>query len=388
MALTPRPHGVAHTLAIKASTYLATVPSAIWGIVVVASDADAETFPLNTAVLVEDPSSAISKAGQEGTLARTLQAIASFGPSIGVVVRVASGAGEDAEEIAVATSANVVAGFAQLRLAEQTIGVRPIVLAAPGLDTAPVAAGLAILSDQVDGFAYAAALGDTPAEIQTYRATFSSAGLMLIDKDFSGFDVAAAETALSFATAWAVGLRVYLDRTVGYHKTISNVAFTGPDGILEPRAWNEYSADTEMGLINGADVTGLIMRSGARFWGNRTCSSNLQLAFESSSRTARALRRVIVEGLFPFIDQPLRASLAIDIIEAINALFRREERAGRIIGAAAYLATGNTADQLSAGKLRIGYRFTPCAPLEDLGVEAVITDEFYADFAQLVGTAN
>lgn len=387
MALLPRPHGVSHTLALKASTYLAISASSIWGVVVIASDADALKFPLDTPVLVEDALKAVDDAGEQGTFARVMQAIGAFGPSIGVVVRVAVGAGADPQEIADATDANVIAGFAKLRLAEQTVGVRPVVLGAPGLDTAAVAAGLALLTAQLDGFAYAIAIGDAPAEIQTYRNTFSAEGLMLIDRDFSAFDAAAAADDVSFATAWAIGLRVFLDRTVGYHKTISNVAFTGPNSIIDPRTWSEYSADTEMGLINGADVTGLIMRGGARFWGNRTCSANLQLAFESSSRTAKALRRVIVEGLFPFIDQPLRASLATDIIEAINALFRREERAQRIIGAEAYLADGNTADQLAAGKLRIGYKFTPCAPLEDLGVEAVITDEFYADFAQLVGAA-
>lgn len=387
MALLPRPHGVTHTLALKAAAALAVSASSIWGVVVTAPDADAAKFPLNTAVLVDDVAAALEDAGQDGTLARVLQAIGSFGPSIGVVVRVAVGAGQDPEEIADATDANVIAGFALLRLAEQTAGVRPVVLGAPGLDTAAVTAALALLTGYVDGFGYAAAIGETPAEVQTYRQTFSADGLMLIDRDFSAFDTAAAEDAVSFAPAWAIGLRVLLDRTVGYHKTISNVAFTGPESIIDPRNWSEYSADTEMGLINGADVTGLIMRGGARFWGNRTCSANLQLAFESSSRTAKALRRVIVEGLFPFIDQPNRPSLAIDIIEAINALFRREVLAGRLIGAEAYLAVGNTPDQLAAGKLRIGYRFTSVAPLEDLGVEAVITDEFYADFAQLVGAA-
>jgi uncharacterized protein len=387
MALLPRPHGVTHTLALSAAAYLAVSASSIWGVVVTAPDADAVKFPLDTPVLVDDVAAALEDAGEEGTLAGVLQAVGSFGQSLGVVVRVAVGAGEDPEEIADATDANVIAGFAKLRLAEQTVGVRPVVLGAPGLDTAAVTAALALLSGYVDGFAYAAAIGETPAEVQTYRQTFSSDGLMLIDRNFTAFDSAAAEDAVSFAAAWAIGLRVFLDRTVGYHKTISNVPFSGPLGIINPRNWSEYSADTEMGLINGADVTGLIMRGGARFWGNRTCSSNLQLAFESSSRTAKALRRVIVEGLFPFIDQPLRASLAIDIIEAINALFRREVRAGRLIGAEAFLAEGNTPDQLAAGKLRIGYRFTPVAPLEDLGVEAVITDEFYADFAQLVGAA-
>ena len=47
----------------------------------------------------------------------------------------------------------------------------------------------------------------------------------------------------------------------------------------------------------------------------------------------------------------------------------------------------NTPEMLAAGKLKIGYRFTPCAPLEELGIGPEITDEFYADFAELAGAA-
>ena len=384
MALTPRRHGVTITNVLVGAIALQVASSAIWGVVAVADDADAGVFPVDTAVLITDPEGAIAEAGDEGTLARTLRAIADSGRSIGVVVRVAEGAGDDPAEILAATNANVIAGLEKLRLAEQTVAVRPAILAAPGLDTAEVTAALAVLAGRLNGFAYAAAEGATPAEVHTYRQTFGAKELMLIDGDFTAYDAVAAEDVVSFATARAVGLRARLDRDEGYHKTISNVPVPGVTGIVDPRSWDLESAETDMSLINGADVTGLVMRGGARFWGNRTCAADPQFAFESAVRTNQALRRTIAEGLFPFIDKPLRASLAKDIIETINALFRREVRAGRIIGAEAFLAENNGPEQLAAGRLRIGFRYTPCAPLEDLGVEAVITDEFYAEFGQQV----
>ena len=58
-----------------------------------------------------------------------------------------------------------------------------------------------------------------------------------------------------------------------------------------------------------------------------------------------------------------------------------------VAGFEAFLAEGNTPEMLAAGKLKIGYRFTPCAPLEELGIGPEITDEFYADFAELAGAA-
>ena len=53
-----------------------------------ASDADEQTFPLNTAVLITDILAAIAKAGTKGTLARSLQAILDQTNAVVIVVRV------------------------------------------------------------------------------------------------------------------------------------------------------------------------------------------------------------------------------------------------------------------------------------------------------------
>lgn len=378
--LTPRRHGVSVATVAAGTVALTVAASSIWAVVVVADDANAAAFPVGQPVLVTDLDAAIADAGTTGTFARTLRAIADWGRSIGVVYRVAEGEGDTPEEIAADRETKVVAGVQALRMAEQVVAVRPAIFAAPGLDTPAVAAALGVLAGQLGGFAYAAAQGATPAEVHTYRQTFGQKELMLIDGDFTAFDVTAEDEVTSFATARAVGARAYLDGTPeSYAKTISNVPVPGVTGIVAPRSWDLNSADTEMGLINGADVTGLIQRNGLRFWGNRTCSAVPQFAFESAVRTAQALTRMEQDQLLPFIDKPLRKSLIVDLIESLNAAGRREVRSGRLIGIEYYLAEGNTPDQLAAGKLRIGRKFTPCAPLEDLGIEAVITDEFYVD---------
>lgn len=381
MALTPRRHGVTQTEVLKAAAALDVKPTSIWGVSCNGSDADAAKFPAGQPVLVTDLDDAINDAGELGGLARTLQAIRTHGKSIGVVVRVADGVGGDAGAIATDQAAKAVAGIQALRTAEtrDDIRVRPRILAAPGLDVQSVTTAAAVAAAALGAFAYGSAVGATPANVETYRANFSARELMLIDGDFRAFDEAAGEDAVSFAVAHAVGLRARIDREIGWHKTLSNVPFTGPSGIVSPRAWDLFSPETDMGLINGADVTGLIRRDGYRFWGNRTCSANPQFAFESAVRTNQVLRDTIGEGMFPYIDRPLTNALATDIVELINALFRRLTRAGLIIGAEAFLAAGNTKELLAAGKLKLGYRFTPCAPMEDLGVESEITDEFYAD---------
>ncbi|MGQ0455369.1 hypothetical protein ACT4UM_30085, partial [Bacillus sp. SS-TM] len=66
-------HGV-QVLEINDGTrVISTVSTAIVGMVCTASDADAETFPLNKPVLITNVQSAIAKAGKKGTLAASLQ---------------------------------------------------------------------------------------------------------------------------------------------------------------------------------------------------------------------------------------------------------------------------------------------------------------------------
>lgn len=378
MALTPRKHGITQTETAIGRLALQVAATSIWGVVVTAPAAVlAEDLPLGEPILVTDVAATLALAGDDGTAPVVLKAISDFGRSIGVMVVVDEGEGANAEEIAENQALKVIDGLQLLHQAEQWVGVKPRILAAPGLDNAEVATELAVVATKLNGFAYAAAEGTTITAINTYRQTFGQRELMLIDGDFlTGDDV-------SFATARAVGLRAWLDREVGYHKTISNVAVPGVTGVTVPRSWDLHSIDTDLGLLNGADVTGIIRRNGLRFWGNRTCSDDPRFAFESAVRTNQVIRDTIGEGLMPYIDQPLRSSLALDIIASINSLGRREVRAGRMIGFEAFLADTNTPDQLAAGRLMIGYRFTPCAPLESLEINSEITDEFYADFAQL-----
>jgi phage tail sheath protein FI len=77
-----------------------TIATAIIGLVGTADEADPETFPLDTPVLITNVFSAIGKAGPTGTLGRALDAIADQATPIIVAVRVASGEGSDDAAIA------------------------------------------------------------------------------------------------------------------------------------------------------------------------------------------------------------------------------------------------------------------------------------------------
>ena len=95
-------HGVRVLEISEGTRPIRTVSTAVIGLVCTAEDADATVFPLDTPVLITNIQAAIGKAGTEGTLAASLQAIADQTKPVTVVVRVATGA-DDA-----ATTSNLI----------------------------------------------------------------------------------------------------------------------------------------------------------------------------------------------------------------------------------------------------------------------------------------
>lgn len=88
-------HGVRVVEVNEGSRSITTVSTAIVGMVCTGDDADAKMFPLNKPVLITDVLTASGKAGESGTLARSLDAIADQAKPVTVVVRVPQGETEE-----------------------------------------------------------------------------------------------------------------------------------------------------------------------------------------------------------------------------------------------------------------------------------------------------
>lgn len=366
-----------------------TIATAVIGVVVTAPDADAAVFPLNTPVLVTSVLTAIGSAGTTGTLAKVLDAIADHGNAFVVVVRVEPGADEAAlttNVVGTVTAGGQYTGLKALLAAEGKVGVRPRILAAPGLDNAAVAAELVTVAKKLRAFAYAAAYDcDTKEEAATYREGFAARELMLIYGDFKTWDTATSAEAAALATARAVGLRAYIDDTVGWHKSLSNVAVQGVTGMTKDVYFDLQETATDANYLNAADVTCLIRRDGFRFWGSRTCSDDPLFAFEPYTRTAQVLADTIAEAHMWAVDKPMHPQLVRDIIDGVNAKFRELKGLGYIIGAEAwYNEEINDPVTLKSGKLFIDYDYTPVPPLENLIFQQRITDRYLIDFAAQV----
>lgn len=393
MASTTFKHGITVTEVSNGARTLTAVSTAIIGLVATAADADATVFPLDTPVLVSSVETAIGQAGSEGTLARSLRAIADITRPVIVVVRVAEGDSEAetaSNVIGTVTADGTPTGMQALLTAASQVGVVPRILGTPGLESQAVTTALAIVAKKLRGFAYARAIGATIAAAKLYRANFSQRELMLLMPDFTVWDTAASANVQSYAAAHAMGLRAMIDEDTGPHKTLSNVAVDGVVGLSQPVRWSISDQDTDAGLLNASQITALIRKtSGFAFWGNRTCSDVPEFAFESTVRVAQLLADTIELGMEWAVDKPLTPALARDVIETVNGLFRRLRAAGVLLGAEAwYDESVNTVDTLRTGKLTIRYKYTVPPPLEDLSFSQEITDEYFADFAAQLSETN
>ena len=356
------------------------------------SGGENEPFPLNTPALVTDIYAAMADAGEEGTLARALDAIVDQTKTLVVVVRVEEGA--DAE----ATKANVIGGveadgkktgLQALLAAEQSLSVKPRILGAPDLDDADVTAAGITIAQKLRGFWYASA-GDsaTKEAAALYRESFGAREVMVIWPEFTGFDTATESTRNLSAVARAMGTRAKIDQEIGWHKTLSNIAVNGVTGISKDVFWDLQDPNTDAGYLNANEVTTLINRNGFRFWGSRTCSADPLFAFENYTRTAQVIADTIAEAHMWAVDKPMHPSLVKDIIEGINAKFREWIRRGYLLGGNAWFDPElNSPEVLKSGKLYIDYDYTPVPPLENLLFQQRITDRYLVEFAERVAAA-
>jgi len=387
-----------HGLTIKETTtgvrVIANSSLAVIGLIATATttgDADAiaaldAAYPLNTPVLIAGGvDAAAAQAGDGGTLAAALTAIADQSSAIVVVVRVAEGVDQDATDVNVIgdTDGETYTGLQALLAAEAQLGVAPRIIGAPGLDTQIVTAEMVTIAQKLRGFAYAAAIGADLAAAIVYRANFAARELMLIWPDTS-----AAATFPGDIVARTLGLRAQIDEETGWHKTISNVALNGVLGISHDVHFDLLDPSTPAGLLNDAEVTTIIRSNGYRLWGNRTCADETQpeFAFESAVRTSHALQDIIAASVAPFLDQPMTSGLIKDLLETGNAAFRQLAVEGKIIGAKMFFdADENSAGELAAGRPKFRIQYTPAAPLENPQIDLQITDYYYTGFAdQLV----
>lgn len=382
-------HGVRVNEITQAIRTLTTSSTAVIGLVATAEDADAEAYPLNKPTLLTGiTSAAIAKAGKKGTLSRALSGIADIVNCKTIVIRVAEVADEAQMKAnvigGVDESTGTYTGLKAFLVSAAVCGVKPRIFCVPKYDTQEVTTALVGVAQKLNGFVYASCSGcETKEQAVAYRRNFSQRELMLIFGDFLSFNVNTKKTEIDYAVTRAAAMRAYMDTTVGWHTSISNKGLNGVTGVTKPLSFDINDNATDVNYLNEQGITCCVNYNGFKFWGLRTCSADKLFVYENYTRTAQVLKDTIAQSFDYAVDLNISVELVKDIIEAINAKWRDWVTKGYLVGGKAWLNKElNSATNLKDAKLLISYDYCAVPPLEQLGFNQYISDEYLVQFAE------
>lgn len=383
-----RHHGITTKEYTTGVRSISDISTSIIGMVCTADDADDATFPLNTPVFHTSAYDVLGKAGEKGTLAKSLDGIIDQADAQVIIVRVAGS--DDANELKTnvigSASGNVYTGIHALKQARSLTGYTPKIIGAPELDSQDVITNLIAYAQANRAFVYASAGGATDiSEVTAYRKNFGARELMLIDNEFLAFNPATKQTESAATIARILGARAKLDKQIGWHKSISNTEINGVSSLKLARSFDILSADCDANTLNNADITTLIREDGFRVWGNRTCSNDSMMAFEVATRSAQIIQETIASAFMWAMDKPMHPSLMEDIVMMINAKLAEYVAKGWILGARVFIdRSKNTSQTVQAGQFTFGYEWTYVPPLENMVFEQYNSDTFFVNLVDKV----
>lgn len=380
-------HGVKVTEISEALRTLTTSSTAVIGLVATAPDADATAFPLNKPTLLTGITPAmIAKAGKKGTLSRALDGILDIVNCKVIVIRVEENDDENTMKANVIGGVDEQGNYTGLKaflVSAAVCGVKPRIFCVPKYDSQDVTTELISVAQKLNGFVYASCYGcNTKEQAVTYRRQFSQRELMLIFGDFLSFNPNTQQTEVDYAVVRAAAMRAYQDKEYGWHTSISNKGLNGVTGVTKPLSFDINDSATDVNYLNEQGITACINYNGYKFWGLRTCSADKLFIYENYTRTAQVLKDTIAQSFDWAVDKEISVNLVKEVVEAINAKWREYVAKGYLIGGKAFInAELNTAATLKDAKLLVSYDYCPVPPLEQLGFNQYISDEYLVEFA-------
>ncbi|EGJ20123.1 tail sheath protein [Cereibacter sphaeroides WS8N] len=363
-----------------------TVKSSIIGLVGTAPAAPAETFPLDTPVLVTGPRMA-AQLGAEGTLKDAYTAAYAQGVSVMIVVRVAEGISAAETLGAVAGDAAEGTGAWALLNAANLTGQTPRILAAPGFTSTPAASPASPVTQAlvaVAGRLRAVVIADGPntteADALIDRGKYGSDRLYIVDPAVQAWDSTANAHVTRPASAYVAGTLSASDASRGFWWPPSNRVLNGVAGTARPISWAISDPDTEANRLNADEVATIVRKDGFRLWGNRSTATDPLWAFLSVRRTADMIYESVEEALLWAMDRPFSAQLLRDLQDTLQSYLDTLKRRGAILGGTAWIDPElNTEATMKAGKLFLDFDIEPPAPLEHLTLQAHRNGDYYEE---------
>lgn len=318
-------HGVEHFWLEDLERPIEVMAASVVGMVAVSEDADAETFPLDTPVLVNSDKY-LAKAGS-GPLYEALQDIYRQGGALVVVVRVASAAaGGDGVDPVVGGVDEIgnYTGMQALLAAETVTGVRPtlLMLAVGKQDMDTHIPALGVIADKLHAIPFTSVMEGGPqaaiAAAELLDGFFITYGMCYFGKDGQGQPI------YRDPTATVMGHTLRVDATEGYWNSPSSRKILGLSGMKQPVDHQIGSTTSTANVLNSKNVTCIVQQKGGFYlYGNRLTGPKSMVLPHQRIRYIVGLS--IQEAHQDLVDRNVTANYVESVKTRVNALLRRLE---------------------------------------------------------------
>ncbi|WP_368900352.1 phage tail sheath C-terminal domain-containing protein [Mixta calida] len=329
-----------------------------------------EPFPLYTPVAVVGTTQN-TRLGQAGTLYQALQDINDQRNALSVVVRIAEAMDSEQQR------ANILQGINALAASRTVTTYQPRILIAPGFsEDDSVGKSLETMAGKLRAVTYVDCAAGASLQVVVQRRQMYGARTELLRPRVLATDANGRNVYRAYS-AFAAGLRARIDYERGWWWSKSNQDINNILGVEQIDEFILGDENCDANLLNMQNVSTIIRRAGFKHWGNRLCATDPQWRFESVRRTADVIEDSIQETMLEYVDRPLDAENAEDIIQTINAYMRQLKKLGAIFGGRAWLDEElNTAETLAAGVLFINYDFGPKSPTERISLRVRVNNNY------------
>lgn len=346
-----------------------------------------EAFPLNTPVAVMGDRVLAARMGTTGTGPAALADIFAQAGAVVVVVRVG------ADDLGVTTLEDMIGtvdedgnytGAQAFLAAESMIGLRPMILIAPGWTSqVQFLAEFLPVAQRLRAHIIAEGPDTTDADAYAYTQNFGDRRIFLVDPGVKTTD-ANGNTVIHGNSATVAGLIARIDATLGWHWSPSNQEIYAITGTTRPVDYTEADPNCRANILNSQNIATIIRRDGFRLWGNRTLSADPRWAFFCISRSDDIIALSIQKTVNAWaVDRPITATFFSDVSDEIKAYLAGLQNQGIIAGGTAYPSpTLNSSGNIVLGKVYFGYDWSGSYPAEDIEIQDSIVQTYLTNLAQ------
>lgn len=284
---------------------------------------------------------------------------------------------------AVDYTADLVAGLDLLLTVDDTLGVKPNIVLAPGYSQIEaVMTRMLAVADKLDGFAVIdMAAGDvqealTARSSGVYNITSQAAVLCYPQVLRYNAHEAMVDT-IGLSVHWAAA-KAARDGAEGYWLSPSNTELIGISGLTASVSGSLTDEAADTNLLNGQGIVTVFRKSGmgTRLWGNWTAAYPSQKTTDCmiAPRSVRmAIREALVDAALNYMDRAATGITVEMITGDVNAFLRNLIGQGAIVeGECTWDETKNPAVEIAQGRLTftLSVRYAPS--LESLTFEEVV----------------